>query len=92
MQSDDGYKVVALARAERLDLVLMDIQLPHVSGLDDARRLKADAELGSISVVVLTGFAMKEDEARLRTLGCDGAIAKPISVDQLLKTVAPFVG
>jgi two-component system cell cycle response regulator DivK len=70
----------------------MDIQLPHVSGLDVTRQLKADEELRSIPVVALTAFAMKDDESQIRDHGCEGYITKPIAVDQFLKTVASFVG
>ena len=62
------------------DLVLMDIQMPGIDGLDLTRRLKADAATRSIVVVAYTAYAMKGDEARLRDAGCDGYLAKPINV------------
>ncbi|MBI4184729.1 MAG: response regulator [Proteobacteria bacterium] len=92
IEADDGRKAVDLARAQRPDLILMDIQLPHVSGLEVTRQMKADAQLRSIPVVALTAFAMRGDEARFRDQGCEGYIAKPISVEQFLKTVATFLG
>jgi two-component system cell cycle response regulator DivK len=91
LQVRDGRGVVDLARVERPDLILMDIQLPEISGLDVTKLLKSDPELKSIPVVAVTAFAMKGDEERIRQGGCDGYIAKPIAVASFLKTVADFV-
>ena len=69
----------------------MDIQLPEISGLEVTRMLKADDELCSIPAIAVTAFAMKGDEQKIRNGGCDGYIAKPISVASLLQTVSKFL-
>ncbi len=69
----------------------MDIQLPEISGLEIAKMLKADDDLSAIPVVAVTAFAMKGDELKIRNGGCDGYIAKPISVNNFLQTVAKFL-
>jgi two-component system cell cycle response regulator DivK len=82
-----GVEAVATARAEKPDVILMDIQLPEVSGLEVTRWLKADDELKSIPVIAITAFAMKGDEERIRAGGCVDYIAKPIAVGTFLATV-----
>jgi two-component system cell cycle response regulator DivK len=69
----------------------MDIQLPEVSGLDITKMLKADDDLKHIPVIAVTAFAMKGDEEKIREGGCEGYIAKPISVATFLQTVAQFL-
>ena len=88
----DGRHAVEIARARRPDLVLMDIELPEVSGLDAARMMKADAAIAGIPVIAVTAFAMEGDEERFRDGGCDGYIAKPISVPAFLETIARHLG
>ena len=80
-----------LTRRHRPDLILMDIQLPEISGLEIAKMLKADDDLKSIPVVAVTAFAMRGDEQKSRIGGCDGYIAKPISVASFLQTVSKFL-
>ena len=80
-----------LARLHHPDLILMDIQLPEVSGLEVTRWIKDDADLKSIPVVAVTAFAMKGDEEKIREGGCEAYIAKPISVASFLQTVARFL-
>ena len=92
LQTKDGLEAVTIAREKRPDLVLMDIQLPVVSGLEVTRMIKANDETKDIPVVAVTAFAMKGDEERIREGGCEGYIAKPISVPIFLETVAKFVG
>ena len=88
----DGRQAVELARGERPDLILMDIQLPEVSGLDVTAWLKDDDELQHIPVIAVTAFAMKGDEERIREGGCEAYISKPISVGKFIETVKHFVG
>ncbi len=76
-----------MAREHRPDLILMDIQLPGISGLEVTKRLKADETLKSVPVIAITAFAMAGDEEKIRADGCDAYIAKPISVPNLLQTV-----
>ena len=91
MQTMDGRAVLHLARENRPDLIIMDIQLPEISGLKVTKMLKADDELKDIPVIVVTAFAMKGDEEKIREGGCEGYIAKPISVPTFLETVAKFL-
>jgi two-component system cell cycle response regulator DivK len=71
-------------------LIIMDIQLPEVSGLEVTKWLKEDEELRSIPVVAVTAFAMKGDEERIREGGCEAYLSKPISVSKFLETVRHF--
>ena len=91
LQTKDGTEALALARQYRPDLILMDIQLPEVSGLQVTQWIKSDDELRSIPVIAVTAFAMKGDEEKIRDGGCEAYIAKPISVSSFLKTVERFL-
>jgi len=73
------------------DLILMDIQLPEISGLEVTKRLKQDEELKRIPIIVVTSFAMKGDEEEIRKSGCDAYIAIPISVAHFLQTIDRFL-
>lgn len=92
VETRTGVEAVELARANRPDLIIMDIQLPEISGLDVTRKLKADPELRAIPVVAVTAFAMKGDEERIRAGGCEAYLSKPISVAKFLETVRQFTG
>ncbi|HEY1447216.1 MAG TPA: response regulator [Caulobacteraceae bacterium] len=87
LQSGEGVRGFALAREHRPDLVVMDIQLPAISGLEVTRWIKEDPELAHIPVVAVTAFAMKGDETRILDGGCEAYIAKPISVAAFLGTI-----
>ena len=91
LQTKDGREVMELTRKNKPDLILMDIQLPEISGLEITKMLKADDDLREIPVVAVTAFAMKGDEQKIRSGGCDGYIAKPISVASFLQTVSKFL-
>lgn len=86
-QCRDGAKVVEIARRERPDLIIMDIQLPEVSGLDITRWLKDDPELRDIPVLAVTAFAMRNDERRVREAGCEAYLSKPIQMLPFIRTV-----
>lgn len=88
----DGKRVLELARAERPDLIIMDIQLPEVSGLEVTQWLKADADLKHIPVVAVTAFAMKGDEEKIRQGGCEDYVSKPISITDFMKVVQKYLG
>ena len=90
--TSNGYEALDLVRKTRPDLILMDIQLPEVSGLEVTKWLKADDELQSIPVVAVTAFAMKGDEERIRGGGCEAYLSKPISVMKFIETVRHFLG
>jgi two-component system cell cycle response regulator DivK len=92
IQTRNGLEALDLARKYRPDLILMDIQLPEVSGLEVTKWIKEDEELRVIPVVAVTAFAMKGDEERIRSGGCEAYISKPISVMTFLETVRRFVG
>jgi two-component system, cell cycle response regulator DivK len=87
-----GLEALSLARLHRPDLILMDIQLPEVSGLDVTKWLKEDDELREIPVIAVTAFAMKGDEERIREGGCEAYVSKPISVSMFLQTIRQFLG
>ena len=91
IQTRDGYEAMKLAREHKPDLILMDIQLPEVSGLDVTRWLKQDADLKHIPVIAVTAFAMKGDEEKIREGGCEAYIAKPISIVNFMETITKFL-
>ncbi|MCE7030117.1 MULTISPECIES: response regulator [Jiella] len=91
VQTRNGLDAMDLARAERPDLILMDIQLPEISGLDVTRQLKADPELFKIPIIAVTAFAMKGDEERIRQGGCEAYISKPISVNRFMEVIRSFL-
>src|ERR1700749_139095 len=92
LQTKDGMEALDIAREHHPDLILMDIQLPEVSGLEVTKWLKEDDSLKSIPVVAVTAFAMKGDEEVIRQGGCEAYISKPISVTSFLETVRRFIG
>ena len=92
VETNDGRTAVELARKHKPDLILMDIQLPEISGLDVTRKLKEDDELKSIPVIAVTAFAMKGDEQKIRDGGCEDYISKPISVTHFLEVIDHYLG
>ena len=91
LQCGDGGKAVGLALEEQPDLIIMDIQLPDVSGLDIARWLKDDERTAGIPVLAVTAFAMRTDEMLVREAGCEGYLSKPIQIKPFLKTVDDLI-
>jgi two-component system cell cycle response regulator DivK len=91
LQTKDGMDALRIAREHKPDLILMDIQLPEVSGLEVTKWIKEDEDLKSIPVIAVTAFAMKGDEEKIRDGGCEAYIAKPISVTNFLETVRRFL-
>ena len=91
LQTKDGMDALRIAREHVPDLILMDIQLPEVSGLEVTKWIKEDENLKSIPVIAVTAFAMKGDEEKIRDGGCEAYIAKPISVTNFLETVQRFL-
>jgi len=91
VQTKDGMEALKLARLHRPDLILMDIQLPEVSGLEVTRWIREDADLKAIPIVAVTAFAMKGDEEKIRQGGCEAYIAKPISISKFLETIESFL-
>jgi two-component system cell cycle response regulator DivK len=91
LQTKDGVEALTLARKHRPDLILMDIQLPEVSGLQVTQWIKEDDDLRMIPIIAVTAFAMKGDEEKIRDGGCEAYIAKPISVASFMRTVERFL-
>ena len=91
LRTKSGVEAIALARKHHPDLILMDIQLPEVSGLQVTQWIKDDAALKSIPVIAVTAFAMKGDEEKILRGGCEAYLSKPISVAKFLDTVNSFL-
>lgn len=91
LQTRDGMEALQIARDKKPDLILMDIQLPEVSGLEVTKWIKEDDNLRHIPVIAVTAFAMKGDEEKILEGGCEAYIAKPISVANFLTTVEKFL-
>ena len=91
IEATDGKQGVELAKSKKPDLILMDIQMPEVGGLEATRILKADAATRNIPVLALTASVMKEDKERILETGCDGYITKPFDIKEFLKTVAEYL-
>jgi two-component system, cell cycle response regulator DivK len=83
----DGREAVARARSFAPDLIVMDIQMPHISGLELIEQIKADAELKPIPIMAVTAYAAKGDEERIRDAGAEGYVSKPISVLRFVEAV-----
>ena len=92
MKTSDGIEALELTRRHKPDLVLMDIQLPEVSGLDVTRWIKEDDNISHIPIIAVTAFAMKGDEERMLRGGCEAYLSKPISVAMFLETVRDYLG
>ena len=92
IQTRNGMEALDLARKHRPDLILMDIQLPEVSGEVVIQWIKADERLKHIPVVAVTAFAMKGDEERIRQGGCEAYVSKPISVPKFIETIKTYLG
>jgi len=91
LQTREGLQALDIAREHRPDLILMDIQLPEVSGLEVTKWIKEDENLSSIPVIAVTAFAMKGDEEKIRQGGCEAYISKPITVSTFIETVRRFL-
>jgi two-component system, cell cycle response regulator DivK len=91
LQTGDGLEAIDLAVAKRPDLILMDIQLPDISGLEVTRRLKGDERSRRIPIIAVTAFAMGWHEREALDSGCDAYVSKPISIFSFLRTVESFL-
>jgi two-component system cell cycle response regulator DivK len=92
LQTRNGVEAVELTRRHMPNLILMDIQLPEVSGLQVTQWIKDDEDLRHIPVIAITAFAMKGDEEKIRQGGCEAYLSKPISVVKFLETVRNYLG
>ena len=91
IEAHDGAQALTVARLQRPDLILMDIQLPLVDGYEATRSIKRDPELKRIPVIAVTSYALSGDEQRAREAGCDGYVAKPYSTRRLLEKIGQFL-
>jgi len=91
IMSRDGLNIIEIVTKQKPDLILMDIQLNGVSGMDLIRSLKKNLETKKIPIIAVTAFAMKNDEAKISESGCDFYISKPVSVDHFFSTVKRFI-
>ncbi|MBW2332642.1 MAG: response regulator [Deltaproteobacteria bacterium] len=91
LQATDGKQGVELARKEKPDLILMDIRIPVMDGLEATKLLKNDGATRDIPVIALTAYAMKGDEEKMRAAGCDGYITKPIDIKGFLKKISEVI-
>ncbi len=91
IQTRDGIDALKIVRSEKPDLILMDIQLPEISGLEVTKWLKEDDQFKSIPIIAVTAFAMKGDEEKIRAGGCEAYISKPISISSFFETIEKFI-
>jgi len=91
VEATDGEQGVALARAIKPNLILMDIMMPKMDGLEATHIIKADDAIKNTPVIALTSFAMNGDRERTIEAGCNGYVTKPVDIKELLKTVESFV-
>lgn len=92
IETRSGVEAVGLARKHRPDLIIMDIQLPEVSGMEVIQWLKDDDQLRHIPVIAITAYAMKGDEEKIRQGGCEAYLSKPIAVTKFVETVRNYIG
>lgn len=91
VETKEGYEAISLTRQLKPDLILMDIQLPEISGLEVTQRIKADPEVAHIPIIAVTAFAMKDDEEKILRAGCEAYISKPISINDFLAAIRKFL-
>lgn len=90
-ETKEGIEAISLTRNVMPDLIIMDIQLPEISGLDVTKKIKADQSIRHIPILAVTAFAMKDDEERILAAGCEAYLSKPIAIDVFLNTVRKFL-
>lgn len=91
IETREGREAISLTRSMRPDLILMDIQLPEISGLEVTERIKADEAVRHIPIIAVTAFAMRDDEEKILRAGCEAYISKPISIGDFLAAVRKFL-
>jgi two-component system, cell cycle response regulator DivK len=92
LEAEDGHTGVEIALAELPDLILMDINIPGLDGIEATRLIKAHQETESIPVIALTANAMRGDRERFIAAGCDDYLPKPISTADLMKLITDYLG
>jgi two-component system, cell cycle response regulator DivK len=91
IETRDGADAVRMVKSEQPDLIILDIQLPNISGIDLIEFLKSNDDLRRIPIIAVTAYASAEDERKIRDAGCEDYLAKPLSIDSFLKTVNKYV-
>jgi two-component system cell cycle response regulator DivK len=91
ISSRDGKNIKEICSEEDPKLIVMDIQLPNISGVDIIQQLKTDSKYREIPIVAVTAFAMKEDKTSILSAGCEEYISKPISIQHFLETVNKYM-
>jgi two-component system, cell cycle response regulator DivK len=91
LEASDGLCGIELAHQQHPDLIILDIQLPGMSGLEVTQNLKADAETHDIPIIATTAYAARSDEETIMASGCDAYMAKPIAISQFLELIASFM-
>ena len=92
IEAHDGEAGVAAARRDRPDVIVMDVQLPKLSGLDATRAIRADPDTAKIPIIVVTSFALSGDDKKAMDAGASAYLAKPYSPRQLLDTIRKMAG
>ena len=90
-ETKEGIEAISLTRNVQPDLIVMDIQLPEISGLDITRKIKADSQIRHIPIIAVTAFAMKDDEEKIMAAGCEAYLSKPIAIDDFLSVIRRFL-
>lgn len=90
-ETKEGIEAISLTRNVMPDLIIMDIQLPEISGLDITKKIKADGMIKHIPIIAVTAFAMKDDEEKILAAGCEAYLSKPIAIDVFLNTIRRFL-
>jgi len=91
LEAEDGLGLIERVKRERPNLILMDLQLPHIDGLTLIRQLKADAETREIPVLAATAYTQPEQKARALEAGCADYLTKPLDIKAVLSTIARFL-
>ena len=91
LEAQDGESGIEMAIREKPDLILMDVQLPRIDGYEATKRFKSNEETKNIPVIIVTSFAMKNEEERAREVGCDEYVSKPIDIKKFVETVKKFL-
>jgi len=91
LDAGDGESAISMAVAERPDLIIMDIQLPDINGLETTKRIRASAADGTIPIIALTSYAMPGDREQALEAGCTGYMEKPINPDTFIDEIAHYL-
>ena len=92
IEARDGEEGVARAKADRPDLILMDVSLPKMDGWEATRRIKADDQTRQIPIIAVTAHALDDDREKATQVGCDGYLAKPVAPRRVVEEVERFIG